>query len=112
LPPDARYVGLVEGHDVSLGGRADVVVTDGFTGNVLLKGVEGALVRAGSPGSAESEAPRGAVLLGVPGPVVICHGAANAPDLASGIALAADLHRAGMVAGLSALVAEVTEVIS
>jgi glycerol-3-phosphate acyltransferase PlsX len=110
LPPGARYVGLVEGHDVPLGGPADVVVTDGFTGNVLLKGVEGAFVRAGSPGSPGGQAPRGAVLLGVPGPVVICHGAATGADLASGIALAADLHRAGMVDRLGARVAEVTEV--
>jgi phosphate acyltransferase len=106
LPPGARYVGLVEGHDVPLGGRADVVVADGFTGNVLLKGVEGAYARAGALVAA-SDAPRGGVLLGVPGAVVVCHGAASGADLASGIALAADLHRAGVVARLSALVAEV-----
>ena len=41
--PDAVYVGPVEGHDVVTGARADVVVTDGFTGNVLLKGIEAAL---------------------------------------------------------------------
>jgi phosphate acyltransferase len=107
LPSGARYVGLVEGHDVPLGGRADVVVTDGFTGNVLLKGVEGALLRSGAP---DGDAPRGGVLLGVPGPVVICHGAADGADLASGIALAADLHRSGVVARLCALVDELTEV--
>jgi glycerol-3-phosphate acyltransferase PlsX len=39
----AGYVGNVEGHDVPLGGPADVVVTDGFTGNVLLKTAEGAV---------------------------------------------------------------------
>ena len=38
--PGASYVGPVEGHDVITGARADVVVTDGFTGNVLLKGIE------------------------------------------------------------------------
>ncbi|MBX6357640.1 MAG: phosphate acyltransferase PlsX [Micromonosporaceae bacterium] len=117
LPRGARYIGLVEGHDVPLGGRADVVVTDGFTGNVLLKGVEGAFLRAGAgqyrPGPWQApggEAPRGGVLLGVPGPVVICHGAAAGPDLASGIALAADLHRSALVARLGALVDELTEV--
>jgi glycerol-3-phosphate acyltransferase PlsX len=40
LPLD--FVGNVEGRDVPHGGRADVVVTDGFTGNVLAKGLEGA----------------------------------------------------------------------
>jgi glycerol-3-phosphate acyltransferase PlsX len=110
LPPGARYVGLVEGHDVPLGGPADVVVADGFTGNVLLKGVEGAYARVGALLPA-SDAPRGGVLLGVPGAVVVCHGAASGADLASGIALAADLHRTGVVARLAALVARLTEVV-
>ena len=37
-----RFIGNVEGRDL-LAGRADVVVTDGFTGNVALKALEGAL---------------------------------------------------------------------
>jgi fatty acid/phospholipid biosynthesis enzyme len=88
----ARYVGPVEGHDVVLGTRADVVVTDGFTGNVLLKGVEAAL--AAAPTAFPSAAvPRAAALLGVAGPVVVCHGAATGEDVASGLALAARLVR-------------------
>ena len=35
-----NYVGFVEGTDI-MSGRADVVVTDGFTGNVALKTMEG-----------------------------------------------------------------------
>ena len=35
-----RFIGNIEGNDAMMGG-ADVVVTDGFSGNVLLKGVEG-----------------------------------------------------------------------
>jgi phosphate acyltransferase len=89
---DARYVGLVEGHDVATGTRADVVVTDGFTGNVLLKGIEGAYALAGGP-PAVGGAPRAAVLLGVAGTAVVCHGAAGGDDVASGIGLAAHLHR-------------------
>ncbi|GAA3284870.1 hypothetical protein GCM10020218_043730 [Dactylosporangium vinaceum] len=46
LPAGARYVGLVEGFDVPRGGPADVIVTDGFTGNVLLKGIEAAMATA------------------------------------------------------------------
>jgi glycerol-3-phosphate acyltransferase PlsX len=86
------YVGFVEGGDVPLGGAADVVLTDGFTGNVLLKGIEGAFALAGGV-APHSAVPRAAVLLGVHGTVVVCHGAATATDLASGIALAARLHR-------------------
>ncbi len=36
-----NYVGFVEGHDI-FSGKVDVVVTDGFTGNVALKTMEGA----------------------------------------------------------------------
>lgn len=38
LPYD--YIGFVEGNDIS-GGKVQVVVTDGFTGNIVLKTVEG-----------------------------------------------------------------------
>ncbi len=37
---DINYVGFVEGHDI-FGDNVDVVVTDGFTGNVALKTMEG-----------------------------------------------------------------------
>jgi glycerol-3-phosphate acyltransferase PlsX len=40
---ELNYVGFVEGNDI-MSGRVDVVVTDGFTGNVALKTMEG-LVR-------------------------------------------------------------------
>ncbi|WFE30811.1 phosphate acyltransferase PlsX [Solwaraspora sp. WMMD791] len=100
MAADGRYVGLVEGHDVTLGHAADVVVTDGFTGNVLLKGIEGAYAMAGGPEPGRL-APRAATLLGVAGTVVICHGAATGADLASGIVLAADLHRAQVTASVA-----------
>jgi glycerol-3-phosphate acyltransferase PlsX len=90
------FVGTVEGHDVPLGGPADVVVTDGFTGNILLKGIEGAYALAG--GANLPTTPRAAALLGLPGAVVICHGNATAPDVAAGIALAARLHRSSVAA--------------
>jgi glycerol-3-phosphate acyltransferase PlsX len=105
LPPGARYVGLVEGYDVAVGNRADVIVTDGFTGNVLLKGIEGAYAMAGGP-PASGGAPRAAALLGVAGTVVVCHGAARDDDLASGIALAAHLFRRGATAAISGLLAD------
>ena len=37
-----NYVGFIEGNDL-FSGKADVVVTDGFTGNVALKTIEGAV---------------------------------------------------------------------
>ena len=38
--PDINYIGFVEGNDI-FSNRADVIVTDGFTGNVALKSSEG-----------------------------------------------------------------------
>jgi glycerol-3-phosphate acyltransferase PlsX len=108
LPGYARYVGTVEGYDVPLGGPADVIVTDGFTGNVLLKGIEGAYALAG--GDEHPTVPRAAALLGVPGTVVICHGKATGAEVASGIALAARLHRTGMAARIAQTVPSATAV--
>jgi glycerol-3-phosphate acyltransferase PlsX len=105
LPAGASFVGLVEGHEVSIGGRADVVVTDGFTGNVLLKGIEGAYAMAGGT----SPAPRAAALLGVRGITVVCHGAATGVDVASGIGLAAALHRAAAGPALASLLTHLAE---
>ncbi|MFC3991535.1 phosphate acyltransferase PlsX [Actinoplanes siamensis] len=92
-----RYTGLVEGSDVVLGTAADVVVTDGFTGNVLLKALEAA------HGAEQADDSRAAVLLGVRGIVVVCHGAATGPDLAGGIGFAAGLHRRAALAAIAEL---------
>ncbi|MBO4206342.1 phosphate acyltransferase PlsX [Micromonospora echinofusca] len=108
LPCAGRYVGLVEGYDIASGARADVVVTDGFTGNVLLKAIEGAYAMAGGPPT-EGRAPRAAALLGVAGTVVVCHGAAQDDDVASGIALAAHLHRRQAIATIAGLLADHSE---
>jgi glycerol-3-phosphate acyltransferase PlsX len=95
---DSTYVGPVEGHDVVTGGPANVIVTDGFTGNVLLKALEAAMSAAAHP---PAVVPRGAALLGVSGTVVVCHGAASSGDVASGVALAARLVRSDVVGRLA-----------
>ncbi len=110
------FVGNVEGGDL-LTGKANVIVTDGFTGNVALKAVEGAVayttgqLRSTLRGSAtarfgavfqrralrdlrsrmDSETYGGAVLLGLEGTVVIAHGASTARGIAAACGLAADL---------------------
>jgi glycerol-3-phosphate acyltransferase PlsX len=111
LPAGGRYVGPVEGNDVVIGEVADVVVTDGFTGNVLLKGLETAYALIKPPGGTTDVPPRAATLLGVAGTVVVCHGAASGTDLAAGIALAAHLHRRAAVEAIGALISgpEVTD---
>lgn len=98
-----RFVGNVEGRDVATG-VADVLVTDGFTGNVMLKTAEGVarevfgMVRSALTGDlvgklagaalkprlvgvrdqVDPENYGGSFLLGVRGPVVIGHGNSRA----------------------------------
>ena len=106
------FVGYVESAAVTAGGIADVVVTDGFTGNVLLKGIEGmhALTRSvlgaslTDPGPALAALDRldadhlgGGMLLGVPGTVVVGHGASGADAVAACIRLAAQAVRERVV---------------
>jgi glycerol-3-phosphate acyltransferase PlsX len=116
------FIGNVEGSDLTLG-RADVVVTDGFTGNVALKTIEGGMrtilrltaealnlplgdARVGEalepvlgPNVAQydPDAFGGAVLLGIDGVCVISHGASDARNIDTAIRVAAECAEAGIV---------------
>ena len=116
------FIGNVEGCDLTLG-RADVVVTDGFTGNVALKTIEGGMrtllrltaealdlevgdARVGevlepvlgrAVAQYDPDAFGGAVLLGIDGVCVISHGASNARNIDTAIRLAAECAEAGIV---------------
>lgn len=124
------FVGNVEGSDLTLG-RADVIVTDGFTGNIALKTIEGGMRRVlglvaealglevGSRPVGEVLAPvlgdavaqydpdafGGAVLLGIDGICVISHGASSAEQIATAIRLAAECAEAGIVHRLKEAIA-------
>lgn len=112
--PGIRFVGNVEGRDLATD-VADVIVTDGFTGNVLLKTAEGAaklvqmllLEALATPGIEEAvatlaptlmslrdrldpEAVGGAHLLGVDGMVVIAHGSSSRVAIANAVTMAAE----------------------
>ncbi|HKE13809.1 MAG TPA: phosphate acyltransferase PlsX [Kofleriaceae bacterium] len=122
--PDAQfeYVGYVEGSEL-FRGDIDVVATDGFTGNVVLKVSEGVsqtvlrMVKAALTSTVRaklgaalvkpalmalrqsidySEA-GGAVLAGVDGLVVICHGRSDATAMKNAIKAADEDARAGLV---------------
>lgn len=103
------FVGNLEGNDL-FHDKADVVVVDGFTGNVVLKLMEGfagfmlgaamkELARQGINGAAEALSPvrrsvdyaeyGGALLLGVSGVVIIGHGRSDENAVANAIGLAA-----------------------
>jgi glycerol-3-phosphate acyltransferase PlsX len=116
------FVGNIEGNDVTRG-VVDVVVTDGFTGNVALKLMEGtastvvAAIRdavRSSPVSAvggllirrrvgklrrqiDPNSTGGAILLGVRRPVVIAHGKSSAEGIANALRLAQRAIDEGMI---------------
>src|SRR5262245_23365189 len=116
-----NFVGTVEGHDLFTG-RVDVIVMDGFTGNVALKACEtlaeslmhlireeltrtwprklGAwLARGGFRGVRQRIDPSeygGAPLLGLKGCCVIGHGRSNAMAIKHGIRVAAGFYRSGV----------------
>ncbi len=117
-----RFRGNVESQAVAIGGAVDVVVTDGFTGNVLLKGMEGAIgaVLAAAVGELDPagagalaavvrrlgpESQGGAVLLGVNGVVVVGHGSSSPSAVASCIGAAASAAREGLVPRLTGALA-------
>ena len=82
------FAGNVEPPAV-LAGAVDVVVTDGFTGNIFLKTVEAAL----DPGA---DTDTTAILLGVAGEVLVAHGAATADDVQRALQRAAQVAQAGL----------------
>jgi len=112
-----RFHGNVEGHDV-LTGVVDVLVTDGFTGNVVLKNVEGcvrtALSMVAAAGIAQPadlaevarrydpETHGGAALLGLGGTVVVAHGSSRAATIARACVVAWALSEEELPRGLTA----------
>ena len=125
-----EFIGNVEGRDV-MGDRVDVVVTDGVTGNVVLKTLEGgvkAVVKAllaafsidpETKAHADALLPAllplyetldpdtygGAILLGVDGVCTISHGSAGAKALANGIRVAQEMVEHRIVDEIRAAVA-------
>lgn len=78
----------------ALRGQREVVVCDGFVGNVLIKGMEAAidLVLAGANhAAARSARPTAARLLGVDGIVLVGHGASDAETVARSLRAVSNL---------------------
>lgn len=111
-----EFHGYVEGRDI-FSGAADVVVTDGFTGNVLLKGCEGLVEWIGE--AVKEEVVRGSLfeklgawlmrpalrrfkhrtdyaetggapLVGVDGVVIVCHGGSDARAIRNAVLTAGE----------------------
>jgi glycerol-3-phosphate acyltransferase PlsX len=116
------FVGNVEGRDIA-SDRVDVVVTDGFTGNVVLKTLEGfgkylmsELLGVFSASDQAKEAAKvlmpgllelaatlspdstgGAHLVGVKGVCIIGHGSSNAEAVRNAVRVASSTVEAGLV---------------
>lgn len=122
----AEFAGNVEGRDLMAPG-VDVVVTDGFTGNVALKTLEGAMrslvgailgafdtddaTRAAGEtlmpallplyGQLDPDATGGAMLLGVDGVCIISHGSSSATAIVNACRVAADSVTSDLVGALT-----------
>jgi glycerol-3-phosphate acyltransferase PlsX len=125
-----NFIGNVEGRDV-MSADLDVCVTDGFTGNVVLKSLEGGMrviVNAILEAFAAEEHYKphadalmpallslyqtlspdtygGAVLLGVDGVCIISHGSSGETAIANGIGVARDMVEHDMVGEIRAAIA-------
>ncbi len=116
-----NFIGNVEGRDI-MTPDVDVVVTDGFTGNVELKTLEGTMrtivkelfASIGEPQYKEHtealmpalldlyskfdpDSTGGAILLGVDGVCIISHGSSSARAMLNGIKVAKDMVECDMV---------------
>lgn len=125
--PGIDFIGNVEGRDL-MKKTADVIVTDGFTGNVALKTLEGGLktlfnaLLIAFASKPEYKAPAdallpallplhqemspdtqgGAVLLGVDGICIISHGSSGETAMLNAIKLAEEMVQTGLVAEITA----------
>ncbi len=121
------FHGFVEGDDIAKG-TVDVVVTDGFTGNIALKTAEGtarligaylrqslkrsllsrlgAVVASGALKTLrrklDPRANAGGIFLGLNGIVVKCHGGADAVSFASAMDMAIDMANSNINARITA----------
>lgn len=129
--PDINFTGYIEGHTL-LEGNVDIMVCDGFIGNVLLKFAEGAadlilgiireeLSRSPLAGAAAKMLQReawlkvrkrmdyahfgGAPLLGLNGNVVICHGRSTALAIKNALGVAQRLASSNIAAEVAQYVA-------
>ena len=126
-----NFVGNVEGRDV-FNGKVDVIVTDGFTGNVILKVSESlsemveqllreeikSTLKASVGFLLSRSAFRrfksrldyseygGAPLLGVKGCVIICHGRSSAKAVKNAIRFAAEFSRRGLAQRIQSSLAD------
>jgi glycerol-3-phosphate acyltransferase PlsX len=103
-----NFIGNIEGRDL-FSARSDVIICDGFTGNIVLKSIEGmamfvAQLLAQECGKVPNALAKldytqvgGAPLLGIKGISVVCHGSSRRNSVYSGITIASECIRNNMM---------------
>lgn len=101
--PKINFLGNIEGRDV-FDDRYDVIVTDGFTGNVVLKLAESFYAMTMRKGFKDEFFDRfnyekygGIPVLGVNAPVIIGHGISNAETIKNMVLLSKDMKESNIV---------------
>lgn len=99
---EVNFIGNIEGRDI-FSGHADVIVCDGFTGNVVLKQAEGIYTLMKKRGIQDEYFDRfnyenygGTPILGVKGNVIIGHGISNDKAVKSMILHAYEVAKSGL----------------
>ena len=102
-----NFIGNIEGYDL-FSGKADVVVCDGFTGNVVLKQAEGIYTIMRKRGLKDEFFDRfnyenygGTPILGVKGNVIIGHGISNDIAVKNMIIHSHDVAKSGLASKIS-----------
>lgn len=106
---DFRFTGNIEARDL-FGDKADVIVCDGFTGNIVLKQIEGFYNLLLEKGVQDPFFDRynyenygGTPILGVNGVAMIAHGISSPSAFRTMITEAANIYRSGLIGELQAL---------
>ena len=103
-----NFIGNIEGRDL-FSAKSDVIICDGFTGNIVLKSIEGMaifvarLIKEESglvPGvlrKLDYTQGGGAPLMGVKGVSIVCHGSSRRQSIYNGISMARDCIKENIV---------------
>jgi glycerol-3-phosphate acyltransferase PlsX len=109
---DFNFVGNVEGRDI-FRNKVDVIVSDGFTGNILLKQIESIYPMMAERGLTDEfiekmnfENYGGTPILGINGSVVVGHGISNDVAIKNMIILSRTIHDAGLYLKIKAAFAK------
>ena len=109
--PKLNFIGNIEAKEAIKGG-CDVLVTDGFSGNVMLKTIEGIGSYAGSclKGKAQLDPNKvgGTAFIGISKPVIKAHGSSNDEAIENAIGQAREVAASGLVDEIAAHVDEMT----